>query len=267
MTIKIVKTKIPYIDQELNTLLFIPAVDSNPVKAFAVFTHGYTSHKSSILSWGTRLAEEGIATAIFDQPGHYLGTYSEVESFETYKAEAPKLFFTALKELETSFNEVFPLSSGVVEEEGFKLILGGHSLGALLSLIALETSEYKETEIMSLCVGLGMPPSGVTHIFDTPFYKSTLNVRRQLVSPAISPDIIFPWIKERKSQLNINKKRIHFITGADDVVVGKDGTQLMVDYLQADNEVSYEKPTKLAHHMPELAAPHIKKFLRDEGII
>ncbi|PIK16726.1 alpha/beta fold hydrolase [Halobacteriovorax sp. JY17] len=259
MTIKITKSKITYLDQELNAMIFLPDENTRPAKALAIFTHGYTSHKSSILSWATRLAEEGIPAMIFDQPGHYLGTFSEVESFEQYKKHAPELFKQAYEKLkDISTNKDY---------KNLRVILGGHSLGALLSLLALESDDFIGLDTMSLCVGLGMPPKGVTHIFDTPFYKSTLNVRRQLVSPAISPDVIFPWIKERKEQLELEGKRVHFITGADDAVVGKDGTQIMVDYLSERNQVSYDRPTKLPHHMPEMAAPHIKKFLKDEGII
>ena len=184
MTITIKKSQITYLDQKLNALIFLPDANAKLVKASAVFTHGYTSHKSSILTWATRLAEEGIATIIFDQPGHYLGTFSEVNDFEEYKEHAPKLFRQAFEQLRAN------LSYDVTKDSGFNLILGGHSLGALLSLLALESNELSEFCPMSLCVGLGMPPKGVTHIFDTPFYKSTLNVRRQLVSPAISPDII-----------------------------------------------------------------------------
>ncbi|WP_417335627.1 alpha/beta hydrolase [Halobacteriovorax marinus] len=263
MSIKIIKTKISYLDQNLNALIFLPEANSSNTKAIGAFTHGYTSHKASILSWSTRLAEEGIANILFDQPGHYLGTFSEVNTLEEYQQHAPHLFNIARNELIKSYELEFDTEL----EENVKTILGGHSLGALLSLCALETGDFDDIETLSLCVGLGLPPKGVTHIFDTPFYKSTLNIRRQLVSAAISPDVIFPWIKEKKENLQISSRRIHFITGADDVVVGKDGTQLMVDSLNSNNEVSYDRPTKLPHHTPELAAPHIKKFLKDEGII
>ena len=30
--------------------------------------------------------------------------------------------------------------------------------------------------------------------------------------------------------------------------------------------VDLEKPAKLAHHLPENAAPHIKKWLKDKGL-
>lgn len=267
MTIKIQKNKLTYLDQQLNSMIFTPSPDTKLAQALAIFTHGYTSHKASILSWATRLTEEGIPTIIFDQPGHYLGTFSEVSDFELYKANAPGLFKKAFIDLETVINEEFPLTPININSDEYRVILGGHSLGALLSLTALESNDFQEHNAISLCVGLGMPPEGVTHIFDTPFYKSTLNTRRQLVSPAISPEVVFPWIKKRKEELVLTGKRIHFITGADDVVVGKNGTQIMVDSLSSNNNVSYDSPSKLPHHMPELAAPHIRKFLKDEGII
>ncbi|OUR96582.1 hypothetical protein A9Q84_09545 [Halobacteriovorax marinus] len=267
MSIKIVKTKLSYLDQEVNALVFLPSPNGSIKKACGVFTHGYTSHKASILPWATRLAEEGIPTLIFDQPGHFLGTFSEVENFEEFKEVVPTLFHQGLEKLTELFSSEIPLSSHIFDEDDFKVILGGHSLGALMSLLALETPEFAHRDSITICVGLGMPPSGVTHIFDTPLYKSTLTIRSQLVSKAISPDVIFPWIRERKENLHINGKRIHFITGADDVIVGKEGTQLMVDYLTTGNQVTYERPLKMPHHMPEMAAPHIKKFLRSENLI
>ena len=117
-----------------------------------------------------------------------------------------------------------------------------------------------------VAVGFGLPPQGVTHIFNTPFYKSTLAVRAQLVSEAINPDNTFPWIKEEKEALNLTHKSIYLLTGEDDVVVGKDGTERLKDQLLAlGNDVVLEKPSKLAHHVPENAAPHIKKWLKDQG--
>jgi len=50
------------------------------------------------------------------------------------------------------------------------------------------------------------------------------------------------------------------------VVVGEDGMERFATYLESlGNIVSMEKPKKLAHHVPENAAPHIKKFFKDEG--
>ena len=50
--------------------------------------------------------------------------------------------------------------------------------------------------------------------------------------------------------------------------VGKTGSELLKEELEKnDNHVSLEKPHKLSHHMPEVAAVHIKKFLKSEGII
>ena len=267
MAIKIIKTKLSYLDQMINALVFIPSSTKDPSNTLGVFTHGYTSHKASILSWNTRLAEEGMPTILFDLPGHYLGSYNEVSSFDEFTKEVPKLFQSGREHLLEIIAEESTELSDYYESSNPNLVLGGHSLGALMSLIALEDSYFDEFKTLSLCVGLGMPPAGVTHIFDTPLYKSTLNTRRQLVSSAISPEVIFPWIKERKENLNLSGKRIHFITGADDAVVGKEGSEIMRDSLETRNEVTLARPSKIPHHMPELAAPHIKKFLKDESLI
>ena len=267
MTIKIIKTKISYLEQQVNALMFLPSPTKAPSKTLGAFTHGYTSHKASILSWCTRLAEEGMASVLFDQPGHYLGSYNEVNSFETYKTEVPKLFKKAIDLLVHTIEQQDQDLFKLIENDDFKLVLGGHSLGALMSLISLEDATFDKYDSRCICVGLGMPPEGVTHIFDTPFYQATLNVRRQLVSDAISPEVIFPWIKERKENLTLENKKIHFITGLDDVVVGKNGSEIMRDNLLDLNEVTLDRPNKIPHHMPELAAPHIKKYLKDESFL
>jgi alpha-beta hydrolase superfamily lysophospholipase len=267
MSIKIIKTKISYLEQMINALVFIPSEAKKAANTLGIFTHGYTSHKASILSWSTRLAEEGMPSILFDLPGHYLGSYNEVSNFDEFKNEVPKLFQVGRTHLLEIIEEESSKLSEYYSTSTPNLVLGGHSLGALMSLIALEDPYFDEFNTLSLCVGLGMPPEGVTHIFDTPFYKSTLNVRRQLVSSAISPEVIFPWIKQRKENLNLSEKRIHFITGSDDVVVGKDGSEIMKESLSPENEVTLDRPNKIPHHMPELAAPHIKKFLKDQSFI
>jgi hypothetical protein len=49
------------------------------------------------------------------------------------------------------------------------------------------------------------------------------------------------------------------------MVVGKDGTQrLAQQMIDQGNEVVLEMPQKLPHHLPEGAAPHIKKFLKEQ---
>ncbi len=240
----------------VNALAFIPENNTKPER-FAIFSHGFTSHKGSLLSWASRMFEEGVACVIFDQPGHFLGSFNEVESFEDFAEDAPLLFLKAYEYLKT----IYP-------DGGSKIAIGGHSLGALTSLIALEKEYFKSLDTLCICVGFGLPPSGVTHIFATPFYKSTLLIRGQLVSEKLNPDIVFPWIKERKEELQIVQARVHFITGEDDAVVGKDGTERLAEFLEGQgNIVSVEKPKKLSHHMPELAAAHIKKYLKDQSFL
>ncbi len=255
MNIKVHKVNLTWSGRLLtptNALFLVPEQASSTL---ALLCHGYTSSKFSILSWASRLAEEKIPTLIFDIPGHYLGNFSEVESFDEFKSSAHELF-----------SEAYESALEVLEDKPNRLILGGHSLGALLALKALDENIFSTMDKIGLGVGLGMAPKDVVHIFDTPFYKSTLKLREQLVSPELKPDNVFPWIKEEKENLNITRQRIHLITGEDDMVVGEDGMERFANYLEElGNEVTMEKPKKLAHHVPENAAPHVKKFLKDEG--
>jgi alpha-beta hydrolase superfamily lysophospholipase len=264
---KVTKLFLNYQNQKTNALVFLPEVTEESeggIKAtFAILTHGYTADKSSILNWPIRLAESGVACILFDLPGHYLGNYSEVEDFEHFKNHAHELFYTAFLSLKNAFLEEFPLHEHLVESDQLKLVLGGHSLGAMLSLKALMLPEFNDFQKLSIAVGLGMAPKDIVHIFDTPFYKSTLKIREQLVSPALKPDNVFPWIKEEKQTVDLHDLTIHLITGVDDLVVGTDGMERFAESLIAkNNTVTFEKPTKLPHHEPQLAAAHVKKYLK-----
>jgi hypothetical protein len=268
MPVKILKSQVSFKDSngevKTNAFCFLPESADKLAKSVSLFTHGFTSHKGSILNWSLRLAEEGVPSLLFDLPGHYLGGFTEVSSFDSFTENAHSMFESALENLKVHLKDELGVE---LKEQSTNLILGGHSLGALLSLKACELdtfSAFEKTQVIA--VGFGLPPQGVTHIFDTPFYKSTLAVRAQLVSEAINPDKVFPWIKEEKESLSLTHKTIYLLTGEDDVVVGKDGTERLRDQLQSlGNEVVLEKPAKLAHHVPENAAPHIKKWLKDQG--
>ena len=255
---KIKKLNLAYDGGEVGALMTW-LKDAKP-SVVAVFTHGYTSHKGSLLSWSMRLSELGVASLIFDLPGHYLGTFSEIGSFQSFTEECPKLFLAGYKELKSEL--------GFLDKE-VALVLGGHSLGALMSLKASENPELNQCREQSLfCVGFGLPPEGVTHVFDTPFYKATLDARSQLVSPELPPEVIFPWIKEQKKTLDVKGRRVFLLTGEDDVVVGEKGTEELAKILESHgNSVVLEKPGRLAHHVPENAAPHLKKMFRDYKII
>lgn len=263
MSLQIKTLQIPFIDRtetkHTNALAFIPSDEKRISNRAALFTHGFTSHKASIFNWPLRLAEEGIPCLLFDLPGHYLGTFCDVDDFSSFKENAPRMFESALLKLK----EVAAI--GEVDQ----LALGGHSLGALLALKACELPEFSSiADVTTIAVGFGLPPQGVTHVFKTPFYKSTLLVRAQLVSPALDPDVVFPWIKEEKENLNLSHQSLYFLTGQDDMVVGKDGTQRLATMMEEQgNDVTLEMPAKLPHHLPEGAAPHIKKFLRDKGFL
>jgi predicted esterase len=260
---KIFKNYLDYQDQKTNVMYFLPDVSEEVKPTFAVITHGYTADKSSIITWAIRLAEVGVSVALFDLPGHYQGNYSEVVDFNFFKAHAHELFLQAFNGLINTFKDYVPLNTHFTAPDQLKLVLGGHSLGAMLSLKAIVLPEFAAYQKCAIGVGLGMAPKDVVHLFDTPFYKSTLNVREQLVSPELKPDNVFPWIREEKYNIEISNQDIHLISGVDDLVVGEDGAErLQENLIQKSNRVTVEKPTKLAHHEPAYAASYVKKYLK-----
>lgn len=236
----------------INALAFVPEYPKT--NFVGIFTHGYTASKSSILTWGSRLAGSGFSTMIFDLPGHYLGSYNEVESLDDFTKYAPLLFHEA-----KSFFENEGLLSGAET-----LILGGHSLGALMSLKALE-NELNYEKVFNICVGYGPGPQETIHAFDSDFYKKTFEFREQLVSDPIRGNKILPWIKSQKENINITNREIHLITGKDDIVVASDGSERLQTLLKIKgNQVSLSRPNRMPHHQPELAGPHIMAILREK---
>ena len=252
-----------------NALLFLPD-PANPIKqGLAIFCHGYTAHKGDLLTWASRLSEEGLPTLIFDIPGHYMGSFNEVESFEEFSSFSPLLFEEAYKALFQEFKELYPLYEHYLDPTSLKLVLGGHSLGGLLALLASKLPLFQGITNKTLIgVGLGMGLQKGEHVFQSSFFKSTINLRGQLVSKALAPDIVFPWIKNQKDLIELENQKIHLIVGEDDIVVPKDGPQRMKERLESQgNKVVITKPKRLSHHQPELAASYIKKVLKEEGLL
>lgn len=218
-----------------------------------IYAHGYTASKADVLPWAVRAAENGIPGIVFDWPGHYLGGLNEVQRFTDFTHGAHGLFGEAWGKLHAAGN--LPAGEHVV--------LGGHSLGALLALKALKLPEFAGLKRLGIGVGIGLNNQVETHLFDTEFYKKTLNVRRQLVSPALDSDLMFPWIRDEKLQLNLSGESIHLIVGEDDMVVSAGGLDAFAALLtDAGNQVTSFAPKKLPHHEPTLATPHIHAFLK-----
>jgi len=255
MPVKLIPNTIKTQDFSFNSISFIPDFNESEYKdTVAIFTHGYTASKSDCLNWAQRLCDQGVPCIIFDQPGHLLGSFNEVESFDIYKEKAHTLFIDALTQLRSNFKNSFT-----------NLVLGGHSLGGLLSLKAIGLEEFDQYKTIAITVGVGISQHKTTHLFESSFYQKTLNIRRQLVVKALDSDLIFPWIKEEKLELDIIQKRIHLITGEDDVVVGTGGQDALEDLLKSNgNSVSSKQPKKLPHHEPSMAATHIFSFLKSE---
>lgn len=248
---------------QVNALAFIPeATETEPLRSeWALFTHGYTSHKGDCLNWATRLSNDGVPCVIFDHPGHYLGSFNELASFEDFKNHAHELFAEAFNRLEA----LMELHLGVGQYPKCQaVILGGHSLGAYTSICALSLPTFEKYKRVAIGIGMGLGQRQETHIFETAFYEKTISIRRQLVSPALDSKVVFPWLKEAKEELTISNQRIHLITGADDVVVGKGGLNAMVKILETNgNSVTFNEPKRLPHHEPGGATTHIYSFLKD----
>jgi pimeloyl-ACP methyl ester carboxylesterase len=262
MTAKVLRTELTLPYFTVNALAFIPSPDGvAPVRTeWAFFSHGYTSHKGDCLNWATRLVEAGVPCIIFDQPGHYLGSFQEASSLEDFKAHAHELFGEAFTRLTLLMEQVLGLGNFLACSG---VILGGHSLGGYTSLRALELPIFKDLRRIGVAIGVGLAQRQAAHLFETAFYEKTLSIRRQLVSDALDSRAIFAWLKEEKMNMTLSNQRVHLIVGEDDVVVGPGGLEAFENVLKANgNEVSVERPKKLAHHEPGAASPHIYSFLK-----
>tara|TARA_A100001015_G_scaffold316286_1_gene430171 strand:- start:974 stop:1759 length:786 start_codon:yes stop_codon:yes gene_type:complete len=226
--------------------------------ALAVFSHGYTTQKESIFNWAQSLSLSGIPCVIFDLPGHLLSSEFEVKKFED---------FTSLSHL--FFLEALSLHENITKQKINSLIIGGHSLGAFLSLKALKllnNNQYKN--LFAICVGLGLPPEESIHIFKTDFFKNTLSIREQLVSNCLKSENILPWLKMEKEKIKIENKKIYMITGKDDIIAPPKHVERFIEKLKDNTEnnieINYTLLNKLAHYQPEFAAGTIKSIIIKE---
>lgn len=244
-----------------NALCFIPPTNNLIPNCLALFTHGFTSSKVDLIAWATRLSDAGIITSIFDLPGHYLGSYNEVHSFDDFKNHAHELFHLCHEGTYSVLTSHHPLQS---PQTNIKLILGGHSLGALLALKAhsLPSFQRYKNNMHYISVGLGINPDVKVHLFDSEFYQKTLNIRKQLVSPSLNPQHVFPWIKDHKHNIELQGNKITLLCGLDDIVVGKGGAKHLKELLEKHNEVELIEPSRLPHHEPQLAAGHIASIIK-----
>jgi Alpha/beta hydrolase family len=246
---------------QVNAFAFIPSLERSVKSEWAIFTHGYTSHKGDCLNWATRLVESGVPCLIFDQPGHYLGSFHEVSTWEDFRDHAHELFGEAFRRL-IALMDVH-LGNGQYPQPR-SIILGGHSLGAFTSIKALELTAFQNFQKVCVGVGIGIGQRQATHLFETAFYEKTLSLRRQLVSPCLDSKVVFGWLKTEKEKMTVSSQRIHLITGEDDVVVGAGGLDAFIEVLEKNgNVVSFDRPRRLPHHEPGAATPHLYSFLKE----
>ena len=262
MASKVVCTELSLPWFQVNALAFIPSSENGSVKSeWALFSHGYTSHKGDCLNWAARLVEIGVPCLIFDQPGHYLGSFHEVQSFEDFKNHAHELFAEAHQRLGALLDQHLGVGNYPAPKS---VILGGHSLGAYTSICALELPYFAQFNRLAVAVGIGIGQRQATHLFETAFYEKTLSIRRQLVSPHLDSKIVFSWLKNEKENIKVSGQRIHMITGEDDVVVGAGGMEAFLRILEENgNVVTWERPKRLPHHEPGAATAHIYAFLKN----
>ena len=262
MAVKLVCTELSLPWFQVNALAFIPDIEKTPIRPqWSLFTHGYTSHKGDCLNWATRLSEAGVPSLIFDQPGHYLGSFNEINSLEDFKNHAHELFGEAFLRLQSLIEQHTGFSHFQSIES---IIVGGHSLGAFTAMKALKLPQFENLNRLGIGIGIGIGQRQATHLFETAFYEKTLAIRRQLVSPYLDSKEIFSWLKEAKENFEISNERVHLITGEDDIVVGAKGLEAFIEVLEKhNNKVTWEKPSRLPHHEPALATAHIFSFLKN----
>lgn len=265
MNIKINKTTLDFIDgHSINALIYSNRDLKKIRPIIALFTHGYTSHKGDLTSWASQLSMSGITTVIFDLPGHYLGSYNEVNDLKTFQEKGPNIFINAYKGA-ISYLES---TNCPLRPDDFTIILGGHSLGALMSILAMKLDFFADKNKINISVGIGMGDRSATDTLSKPFFKHFLQMRTQLVSESLSPSNIFPWIQKSKRDIFIENSRIHLITGLNDSLVSDQAVESFYTHLsQMNNQVTLERPQNLPHELPGNAIPFIKKFMRKEKMI
>lgn len=253
MNFKLTPTNLEYGQFRVQALLFTPEVLDSTLP-IAIMTHGYTDHKGSLVNWGARFARRGIAAIIFDLPGHYLGSFNEVESFDDFSQNTHRLFEVGARHL---CQELHLRPSAVV--------LAGHSLGALMALRASSLQYFDDWQQFIIPVGFGFAPGNGVHMLESPIYAETMKLRSQLVSPSLRPAKLFPWLKREKELLSLSQRPIHLICGENDGIIFDEGVKAMEEMLiELGNQVTISRPRRLPHHLPDLAAAHVdhavKKF-------
>ncbi len=224
-----------------NGLLFIPKNNNNNL---AIFTHGITGHKADLVNWASRISQLKMTCIIFDLPGHILGSFNKVHSMKWFQNNSHLFFIQAKKEAEK-----------IIKID--KIIVGGHSLGALLSLKALNILPCNH----AICVGIGINEN---HPFKTELFKDILNIRNQLISPKLDLYKMIDWIYQEKKNISLSDKNIYLIGGSDDIIAPPNAVNTFANVLKSqNNSVQIIKAKNLPHNRPELAAPHIVKLLKD----
>lgn len=251
-------------DVSVNALLFVPqdadaSSSSVSFASVAICTHGYTSHKGDLIAWADKLTGENIPTLLFDLPGHYLGSFNEVSSLASFFTVAPALFKQAFLQISNHIQ----LTSDV------KIILGGHSLGALVSIIAGgDQSQWQSHHLLHICVGLGVSAGLSKHLFSAPLFAEIMQMREQFVSSCLQASSLLPELYKQKLALKPVQQKIILMVGEDDIISPPaDVSRLKKQLEQYTDDVEMITQKHMPHNLPERAATTIRSVLKSRNYI
>lgn len=162
MALKLQTLNIPANPIPLAGLRYLPPTPSQ--KPIALLAHGFSAGKYSLDSLAVYLATHGIEAITFDFVGHKLGaTGGEMQTIQ----QAVDNLHDAWRWLQS-------------EEPNRKMVLVGHSMGAVASLqVAERILSAKETVAGVICLCTGMEPA---RGFATTLGKSLLEQRGDYVA-------------------------------------------------------------------------------------
>jgi hypothetical protein len=247
---------------QVEAIAFLPDINQELRHALAIFAPGYTDDKTPLLSWGFNLAAIGIATMVFDLPGHYLGSLYPLRSLEDFFRDTPLLFVEGFNSLAKRLVKRARFADSDVLKRSFTVVLGGHSLGARLAMEAAVLKCWSERSKILIGVAIGVGDQGSPHVLESEHFQGALEVRRQLVSPHLAPEKLTPRLKMMDQNFRLRNATVFLLTGQDDVFATPSRVQRLESILRANgNHVTTHIVRRLPHHDPKNAAPQIANYL------
>lgn len=260
ITLEIEHFQLVYKNLNVNALWAKPKSSNKHLNLenLCIFTHGYTSHKASILSWLQKLSQNGYHAIIFDLPGHFLGGLKKEVNFNDFTTQSHMLFESAVKYAQSNFQNDHLKS----------IVIGGHSIGGYFSLMASNLEIFKKFQTYVYCVGLGVGEKGKISVMQQSLFKPTLDFRAELISKDIHPDAIFPWLSNVKRELSLQNQNYTLITGKNDIICPPQNIQNLTDSLYQNSQdnknlnIKQHIEQNLPHDKPEMISSFITRQIK-----